>query len=86
MNDYMEFGIMDYYDPDEETINVFVHTKDNRVLSFKNIKNDPTIYRGLLHIEHEYTDSFILSTQIPVSSFSHLSCYSVKKDKKKLHG
>lgn len=83
MSDYLEFLIeAEYTDEDDETINVIVHTKDNRTLFFKDVKGSPIIYRGLLHIDNAYVAGMRVTSQIRVEDFSHLSYYIKGKDNK----
>lgn len=83
MSDYLEFPIeAEYTDEGDETITVFVHTKDNRLLAFNDVRGNPIIYKGILHIDYAYTDGLRMTGQIRVEDFSHLSYYIKGKDNK----
>lgn len=76
MSDYLEFPIeAEYTDEEDEKITVIVHTKDKRILFFKDVRSNPVIYKGILHIDNAYIDHMRVTSQIPVSDFSHLSYY-----------
>lgn len=82
MSDYMEFPVeAEYTDENDETITVIVHTKDNRTLFFKDVKGNPIIYKGLLHIDNAYLEHIRVTSQIRVEDFSHLSYYHKGKSK-----
>lgn len=83
MSDYLEFPIeAEFTDENEETATVFVHTKDNRLIVLRDVRGNPIIYKGILHIDNAYYDDLRVTSQFRVEDFSHLSYYIKSKDNK----
>jgi len=69
---FLECGIYEDVDIDEETITVYVNMKDDSILSFKDILGDPVFSHGFLFIDHDFFNRRMTS-QIRESQIKYIS-------------
>ena len=74
MNDYLACNIYRDIDNDTESITLQVHTKDDEVLVFHDLLNDPIFVDGWLHIEHDVLLHKMYS-QVQESRVNYLTHY-----------
>lgn len=69
---YLECGIYEDIDIEEETITVYVKMKDDSLLPFKDIFGDPVFSNGFLFIAHDYV-GIKMNSQIRESQIKYIS-------------
>ena len=79
---FLECGIYEDIDFEEEKITVYVRMKDDSLLSFKDILEDPVFSSGFLFIDHDFFGKKMTS-QIRESQIKYISHFRTPRAKVK---
>ncbi len=71
-NDFLDFGIVEYND-EYENVKVYLHMKDNTMLMFDRVVNDPVRYQGWINISHKWFGNDVVHSKIPSDNFEYVS-------------
>ena len=73
-DEFLECGIYEDIDFEEDRITVYVKIKNGDMLPFKDILGDPVFSRGFLFIDHDYF-GIRMTSQIKESQIQYISHY-----------
>lgn len=77
--DFLEFGIIDFFDLDEVELTVLVTGRDRKLYAFKDVTTDPVISKGWLSFDHREL-GLIKNVVFPASNFAYLSYYTRERN------
>lgn len=80
-NDFLEFGIMEYVE-EFESVKVYIHLKDDSIISFDNVTHNPVRYQGWITIYHKWFGSQEFCSMIPASDFAYVTYITTEHKEK----
>lgn len=76
--DFLEFGILDFYDMETTEVTLYVHGRDGNMYVFKDLVTDPVISKGWVTLAYRQFGQEI-SMLFPASNFAYATYYTTEK-------
>ena len=80
ITNFLECGIFDEAEEDT-SLTLYVHLKEDGLIAFHDLRSDPLLSAGWLHIEHLFVNKE-LSSQVLESSIKYISYYRTSSGSK----
>jgi hypothetical protein len=71
---YVEIPLIEYIEIHEEECNVYVHTKDKRIILLNDVQTNMTIYQGMVSVDHMQMERCVTFV-MPAEDFSHIDYF-----------
>lgn len=79
--DFLEFTIMEYIE-EFESVKVYIHLKDDSIISFDNVTHNPVRYQGWITIYHKWFGNKEVCSMIPANDFAYVTYITTEHKEK----